>query len=81
MDTEVKKLPYKLQILMDEGKIDSDDEYLFQTWYSCPEDIDIEYIVTSDSKLIRDLEDHWPTIKTRHRDDFLTEYLGNQPAP
>ena len=76
MDTEVRELPDKLQSLLDEGKIDRDDKYMFQTWYSCPENIDVECIVTSDNKLINDLKDHWPEVKTRHRDDFL----GQIPA-
>ena len=80
MDHEVKELPDKLQSLLDEGKIDRDDEYLLQTWYSCPEDINIEYIVTSDSKLINDLKDHCPEVKTRHRNEFLAEYLETPPA-
>lgn len=80
MDHEVRELPDKLQSLLDDRKIDPDDEYLLQTWYSCPEEINIEYIVTSDNKLINDLREHYPAIKTRHRDDFLKEYLGDPPA-
>lgn len=80
MDHEVRGLPDKLQNLLDDGTIDSDDEYLLQTWYSCPEDTKIDYIVTSDSKLIKDLKEHWPEVRTRHRDDFLADYLGPPSA-
>ena len=80
MDHEVRELPDNLQSVLDEGKIDRDDEYLLQTWFSCPEDINVDYIVTSDSKLIRDLKEHWPEVRTRHRDDFLADYLGRTSA-
>ena len=78
MDYEVKELPDILQNLLNEGKIDRDDVYLFQTWLSSP--VKVEYIVTSDKRLMQALAEHWSDIKTRHRDDFLTEYLGTAPA-
>ena len=78
MDHEVKELPDILQNLLNEGKIDRDDEYLFQTWLSSP--VKVEYIVTSDKRLMQALAKHYPEIKTRHRDDFLTEYLDTAPA-
>ena len=71
---EVKELPTKLRELMDAKIVDDGDEYLFQTWYSKPDDIFVEYIVTSDCKLIKALAENWDEIKTRYRNKFLAEY-------
>ena len=61
-----------------EEYINDEDEYLLLTWLSSP--VNIEYIVTTDRRLMNALAEHRPDIKTRHRDDFLTEYLGTAPA-
>ncbi len=82
---ELKDLPPELRRLIRTHKdeeieeyINDEDEYLLLTWLSSP--VRIEYIVTTDTGLQDALARHYPAIKTRHRDDFLAEYLGNQPA-
>ena len=76
--SEINELPPKLGCLLDQKKIDNGDEFLMQIWYSSS--VKVEYIVTSDKRLMLALAEHWSDIKTRHRDDFLAEYLGTAPA-
>ncbi|MCY3944972.1 MAG: hypothetical protein OXF44_01640 [Anaerolineaceae bacterium] len=78
---DLKDLPPELRRLIRTHKeeeideyINDEDEYLLLTWLSSP--VRIEYIVTTDTALQDALAKHYPAIKTRHRDDFLAEYLG-----
>lgn len=73
MEDEVEKLPDSLQQLLTDRQIDNDDEYLLKTWCSSP--VEVEYIVTTDIKLQRALAEHYPEIRTLHRDNFLENYL------
>ncbi len=75
---DVVPLSDELQRKLATEQIDSKDTYLLQTWKSSP--VPVEYIVTTDRKLMNDLAEHCRKIKTRHRDDFLAEYLGTAPA-
>ena len=82
---DLKELPHKLRRLIRTYKdeeieeyINDEDEYLLLTWISSP--VKIEYIVTTDTGLRDALAKHYPDIKTRHRDDFLAEYLGTVSA-
>ncbi len=82
---DLKELPPELRRLIRTQKddeiaeyINDEDEYLLLTWLSSP--VQIEYIVTTDLGLQNALARHFPAIRTRHRDDFLAEYLGNPPA-
>ena len=82
---ELKELPPELRRLIRTHKdeaieeyINDEDEYLLLTWISSP--VRIEYIVTTDTGLQDALARHYPAIKTRHRDAFLAEYLGQLPA-
>ena len=61
-----------------EEYINDEDEYLLLTWLSSP--VKVEYIVTTDTGLQDALARHYPEIKTRHRDDFLAEYLATPSA-
>lgn len=75
---KLRKLPDSLQQLLTNRQIDNDDEYLLQTWCSSP--VKIEYIVTTDKYLMRALENHYPKIRTIHRDEFLDSYPEIPPA-
>lgn len=72
--SEINELPPKLRCLLDQKKIDNGDEFMMQIWYSSP--VKVEYIITTDCRLMNALDKFWPDIKTRHRDDFLAEYLA-----
>ncbi|MCY3857490.1 MAG: hypothetical protein OXG25_01135 [Gammaproteobacteria bacterium] len=78
---DLKELPPELRRLIRTHKddkieeyINDEDEYLLLTWLSSP--VRIEFIVTTDTALQDALARHYPAIKTRHRDDFLAEYLS-----
>lgn len=75
---DIVRLPDDLQRKLDANLIDKKDKYLLETWISSP--VPVEYIVTTDRKLMKDLKDNWDAIKTRHRDDFLADYLNPSPA-
>ena len=72
---ELRELPAELRNLLSEGKIDSDDEYLLQIWCSAP--VAVNCLVTTDTRLRQALAEHYPGIRTVHRDEFLANY----PAP
>ena len=75
---DVVPLSDELQHKLASEQIDSKDKYLLQTWKSSP--VPVEYIVTTDRKLMNALAKHCPEIKSRHRDEFLDEYLSTSPA-
>ncbi|MCY3936712.1 MAG: hypothetical protein OXG02_05865 [Chloroflexi bacterium] len=77
-EDEVEKLPDSLQQLLTNSQIDNDDEYLLQTWCSSP--VKIECIVTTDKNLMRALDEHYPEIRTIHRDEFLDSYPEVLPS-
>lgn len=78
LNDQVGEIPATLQGLLDSNTIDRDDTYLFQAYYA--PDVQADCIITTDQRLIDALARHYPEIKTRHRDDFLNEYLGTSPA-
>ena len=67
---DLEPLPEELQKLLDEGRVDSDDNYLLQTYYST----DVDLLITSDTRL-RDALSQIPEMKIMLRSDFLKQYL------
>ncbi len=78
LNDQVGEIPDNLQGLLDSNTIDRDDVYLFQAYYA-PE-VQVDCIVTTDQRLIDALAKHYPAIRTRHRDEFLAEYLSSALA-
>ena len=84
-EDDIKDLPPKLRRLIRTHKddeideyINDEDEYLLLTWLSSQ--VEVECIVTTDTRLQQALAKHYPEIRTLHRDEFLASYPTMPPT-